>query len=366
MPKKRKKVSEQVIVITGASSGIGLVTARMAAERGARVVLAARNEDSLEAAVRSIGRDRALAVPTDVADAAQVAVLAQRAIGRFGAFDTWINCAAVSMYGRVWDISLFDAKRQMDVDFWGQVHGSLAALHHFRERGDGGIVNVTSCLADRAIPLQGYYCAAKHATKAFTDTLRMEIESEGLPIAVTQVKPSSIDTPFFEKARSQYAREPRPVPPVYAPEIVARVVLASCERPRRDVVVGGMGKLLTLAQGPLARLGDKYLERWAMENAQLSEIPTSPRRDDNLWHPVADDGGERGRTWTGRTKGTSLYTWLAMHGGPFALAVLAGMLVPALATTRRRRTSRGGEPSARELVPEAARRMEEDLPVVPT
>lgn len=196
-------ISEQVMVITGASSGIGLVTAKAAARQGACVVLAARNEQDLRQAVGDIRASggRAIHVVADVADPQQVEAIANAALHEFSRIDTWVNNAAVSMYGRIVDVPIEDMRRQMDVNYWGQVYGSRAAVRHLRQRG-GALINVGSAVSDRAIPLQGNYCAAKHALKAFTDALRMELEEEGAPISVTLVKPASIDTPFFEKART--------------------------------------------------------------------------------------------------------------------------------------------------------------------
>jgi NAD(P)-dependent dehydrogenase (short-subunit alcohol dehydrogenase family) len=305
-------IREQVIVITGASSGIGLVTAKRAAQRGACVVLAARNEKDLEQAVIDIRRHggRAIHVVADVSDPEQVNRIADAAVKEFGRIDTWVNNAAVSMYGRLMDLALDDMRRQMDVNFWGQVHGSRTAVRHLRDNG-GALINVASALADRAIPLQGIYCAAKHALKAFTDTLRMELEEQAAPIAVCLVKPGSIDTPFFEKAKTYLGVEPQPVPPVYAPEIVADVILRCAEEPIREIIAGGMGKVLSLsAHAP--RLADWYMERSTFQ-AQQTDQPTSGSRSDNLYAPVRDDGGERGRTWTGRTRQTSAYTSAVMH-----------------------------------------------------
>src|SRR4051812_32976426 len=196
-------LSEQTMVITGASSGIGLVTAKQAAARGARVVLAARNAADLEYAVEEIRSQggRAIAVTADVADLQQVEQIGVAALREFGRIHTWVNNAAVSMYGRVMEVSIDDMRRQMDVNYWGQVYGSRVAVRLMRERG-GALINVASALSDRAIPLQVNYCAAKHAIKAFTDGLRMELEEEGAPIAVTLLKPASIDTPFFDKAKT--------------------------------------------------------------------------------------------------------------------------------------------------------------------
>ncbi|HET9604835.1 MAG TPA: SDR family oxidoreductase [Gemmatimonadales bacterium] len=333
MKLRLKPLHEQVMVITGASSGIGLVTATMAAEQGARVVLAARNGADLDAAVSRIRATggRAVGQAADVADPAQVAAIAATAAREFGRIDTWVNNAAVAMYGRLTDISVDDMRRQFDTNYWGQVHGSRAAVTHLSEDG-GAIINVASALADRAIPLQGNYCAAKHALKAFTDTLRMELEEAGVPISVTLVKPASVDTPFFEKARTLLGVEPQPVPPVYAPEVVARAILAAATRPYRDIIAGGMGKTLSLA-ARAPRLADRYMERTTF-TSQMTEQPTGGRPD-NLYAPLPHDGGERGRNWSGHVRGTSLYTAASMH--PVRSMVALGCIGVAAAALLRSR-----------------------------
>ena len=324
-------LQEQVIVITGASSGIGLVTARQAAALGARVVLAARNEHGLQTAVTGIRREggRAIHVAADVSDRDHVEGIAAAAVREFGRIDTWVNNAAVSMYGRITELSIDEMRRQMDVNYWGQVYGSITAVRHLRGRG-GALVNIGSALCDRAIPLQGNYCAAKHALKAFTDALRMELEEEGVPISVTLVKPASIDTPFFEKARTYLGVEPQPVPPVYAPEVVSEVILEAARRPIRELIAGGSGAKLSAARFT-PRLADLYMERWTFD-AQRTDKPANGRPD-NLYAPVAEDGGERGRTWSGHTRRSSLYTRAflrpraaAVVSAGLALAVGAGLL----------------------------------------
>ena len=325
-----KPVREQVIVITGASSGIGLVTARQAAARGACVVLAARNATDLDRAVKDIRQSggRAVHAVADVADPAQVEGIARTAIDAFGRIDTWVNNAAVSMYGRIEQLTIADMRRQMDVNYWGQVYGCRAALPHLRRNG-GALINVGSALSDRAIPLQGGYCAAKHALKAFTDALRMELEEAGVPISVTLVKPASIDTPFFEKARTYLGVEPQPVPPVYAPEVVAEVILEAAGRPVRELIAGGSGAKLSAARFAPG-LADKYMERWTFDS-QSTGRPVAEGRRDNLYEPVAHDGGERGANWTGHTRESSAYTRAALRPGMAAAALGAVALVGAAA-----------------------------------
>ena len=334
MKLRLKPIGEQVIVITGASSGIGLVTAREAARAGARVVLAARNARDLEHAVEGIRRNggRAVHVLADVADPAQVEAIAATAIAEFGRIDTWVNNAAVSMYGRLTELPAGDMRRQMDVNFWGQVYGSLVAVRHMTRSG-GALINVASALADRAIPLQGIYCAAKHAVKAFTDTLRMELEEAGVPIAVTLVKPASIDTPFFQKARTYLRVEPQPVPPVYAPSVVSDVILHAAQHPLRELVAGGSGAKLSAARF-VPRLADRYMERWTFES---QKTPNPSRgRPDNLYEPVPEDGGERGGNWRGHTRRSSVYTSSALHPArTAALLGAAGIGLAALAAGRR-------------------------------
>jgi NAD(P)-dependent dehydrogenase (short-subunit alcohol dehydrogenase family) len=334
-----KPAGEQVIVITGASSGIGLVTARRAAARGAKVVLAARNERDLANAVEGILSDggRAAYQVADVSEPDQVLAIAECALREFGRIDTWVNNAAVAVYGRLTEVPLRDMRRQFDVNYWGTVYGSLTAVPLLARHG-GALINVASALADRAIPLQGNYCAAKHAMKAFTDALRMELEADGIAISVTLVKPGSIDTPLFEKSKSYIGVEPQPVPPVYAPDAVASVILRCAEHPQRDVIVGGMGKMLSLANAA-PRFADRYMERSTFDS-QRTDIALADSRRDNLYEPVPDDGGERGRNWSGRTAKRSIYTAAVLNPKrALAMAASAGLVALGAAARFSKRTA---------------------------
>ncbi|AHG91580.1 short-chain dehydrogenase/reductase SDR [Gemmatirosa kalamazoonensis] len=332
-----RPIGEQVVVVVGASSGIGRTTARPAAERGARVVLAARNEHDLASAVDEIRArgGRAVHQVADVADAGQVERIAETAVREFGRIDTWVNAAGVGLYGKVMDVSMEDMRRQFDVIYWGTVHGSRTAVQRMGRDG-GAIVNVASALADRAIPLQGNYCAAKHAVKAFTDALRMELHADGVPISITLIKPASIDTPLFQKAKSYMGVEPQPIPPVYVPEVVAEAILEAAAKPVRELIAGGAAVQLPIAEALAPGLTDRYMER-KMFDTQKTDRPVG-ERPDNLYAPVADDGGERGRNWEGDTKDSSLYTSAVLHPRLTAVAgaVGVGVLLAGVLGARRR------------------------------
>lgn len=320
-----KPLSEQVIVITGASSGIGLVTARMAARQGVKVVVAARNAPALYRLAREIEEQggQALAVPTDVKNDHDVRRLAEAAIRRFGGFDTWVNNAGVSIYGRIEEVSLEDQRQLFETNFWGVVYGSRVAIKHLSRRG-GALINVGSVLADRAIPLQGVYSASKAAVKAYTDALRMELEHDRLPISVTLVKPSAINTPYVVHARNYLPVHPNNPPPVYAPELVAHAILRAAQKPIRDVVIGGGGRAVTAAGMYAPRLVDKLME-WVMFALQKSNRPR-PSEPDALYH-AGKDLREEG-DYQGYVRRTSTYQLASEHKlVTAAMALGAGLMI---------------------------------------
>jgi len=343
MTVRLKPIKEQVIVITGASSGIGLVTARMAAKRGGRVVLTARNREALQHLAREISGNEsnggmAAFVAGDVGDEAALRRVADEAITRFGRIDTWVNCAGVSVYGRVVDVSIEDQRRVFETNFWGMVFGSRIAVEHLRENG-GALINIGSTLSDRAAPLQGIYSASKHAVKAYTDALRMEVEHDRLPISVTLIKPGAVDTPYAEHAKNYLPNEPTVPPPVYAPEVVAETILYCAEHPVRDVFAGGGGKMLSMLGNLMPRLADKLMEK-SMLKAQQRGEPERDRQDHGLYGPARGLKERGGRA--PYVSESSFYTQASLH--PLvtgAMVAVAGITVASLWRARASTNGRG-------------------------
>jgi short-subunit dehydrogenase len=320
-----KKISDQVMVITGATSGIGLVTARMAARHGARLVLAARNESALQKlmAEEEFSGGNAVSVKADVGNIIDVRRIAAKAVEAFGRIDTWVNNAGVSIYGRIMDVPDDDHRRLFQTNYWGVVNGSKTAVEHLRENG-GALINIGSTLSDRAIPLQGHYCASKHAVKGFTDALRMEIDEQGLPISVTLIKPAAVDTPYKAHARNYLGVMPENPPPVYAPETVAETILYCAENPTRDVFVGGGGKALSLMGQYAPGTTDKVMEATMFDLQQSGERRRDSSRE-SLFRSNDDSLEERGG-YGGHVAESSIYTRASLHpvvAGAVTGAVLA-------------------------------------------
>jgi short-subunit dehydrogenase len=351
MSVRLKPVGEQVIVITGASSGIGLATARMFAARGVRgLVLVARNEEALREIADEIGARgvRAIAVPADTARREDLERVAQRAIETFGGFDTWVNDAAVALYGKLEEIPVEDQRRLFEVNYWGVVYGSLIAARHLRQRGGGAIVNLGSVLSERALILQTQYSASKHAVKAFTDGLRMELERDGAAISVTLIKPSAIDTPYPEHARNYLGDELAVPPPTYDPHLVAKAIVYASEHRKRELTVGFGGWMIG-AMGTVApRLTDKVMEM-AGYSSQTTSRQERPQMRDNLYRPRAD--GDEYSSLPGEPRKTSFFLAAQMH--PLATAaLLAGIGAAVTALFLPRGAAR---PAPRRYVPPARR-----------
>lgn len=300
-----KKLRDQTIVITGASSGIGLATARMAAERGARVVMAARNEAALREAAGQINLSggRAVVVVADVANPDEVDRIAETARREFGGVDTWVNNAGATIFGRLTEVPMEDKRKVFETNFWGVVNGCRTAVREMRNRG-GALINIGSIVSDRAIPLQGIYSASKHAVQGYTDALRMELEHDGVPISVTLVKPAAIDTPYLEHGRNYMEDAPAFPPPVYAPEVVAEAILKCAGKRVREVTVGGGGRAMTLMGMVAPRATDVYMERTLF--AQQQDPSRDPRTEDSLWE--TQSGGRTHGRHAGHVMQSSGYT----------------------------------------------------------
>lgn len=330
---KQKPIGEQVIVLTGATSGIGLVTARIASDRGACLVLVARCEQALKELAREIRSKggRAIAISADVSKESELKRVARDAIATFGSFDTWVNNAGVSIYGKLEDVPDADSRRLFETNFWGVVNGSLIAAKHMEKKG-GTLINIGSTLSDRAIPIQGMYCASKHAVKGFTDALRMELESVGAPVYVSLVKPAAIDTPYKDHARNYLGVRPENPPPVYSPETAAETIIHCAENPVRDVFVGGGGKALSVMGEYAPRVTDLYMEK-LMIDMQKTDIPAGRNPKESLFGPNDRSLTERGG-YKGHVAGSSLYTSASLHPYAATAAVALG-LSAAVAVTRR-------------------------------
>jgi short-subunit dehydrogenase len=252
-----KPLDQQVVVITGASSGIGLCTAAMAADKGCKLALAARSESVLAelcSEIRMAGGEAVYCV-ADVGKREDVDEIARVAIERFGRIDTWVNDAGVAIYGRVWEVSDEDSRRLFDTNFWGVVYGSLAALPYLRQTR-GALINIGSEVSDAVVPLQVMYSSSKHAVKGFTDGLRIELEAEGTPVSVTLIQPTAVNTPYPEHARNYMDKEPKLPSPQIDPSKVAQAILHAAAEPERDVTVGAMAKLNTMNFKIMPRLAD--------------------------------------------------------------------------------------------------------------
>ena len=329
---KLKPLSEQVILITGASSGIGLVTARAAAARGAKVLLVARDREALQRVADDIVRAGGAAdvAVADVGDANQVAAAAERAIERWGRIDTWVNDAGVGIVAKLVETPVAEHHRIFRTNYFGVVNGATVAARHLRENG-GALITVASVASDVPAPMLGAYSATKHAVKAFVGTLRMELLADAAPISVTLIKPSGIDTPFALHSANHAAGGARIPKPVYAPDLVADAILDAAERPRRDVTVGGAGRLQALLGTHFPALLDRlssFLVRQAYDRSEAR------RERSALFEP---SGPHRARSGSLHPRQVSLYTAARRHPAALAVGAAAALAIGWTLSQRRRR-----------------------------
>jgi NAD(P)-dependent dehydrogenase (short-subunit alcohol dehydrogenase family) len=317
-----------VVVITGASSGVGRAIARAFGSEGARVALIARNEGSLGNAAREVesAGGEALVFPLDVADADAIEAAAQAVIDRWGQIDVWINDAMVSVLSPAMEMTPEEFRRVTEVTYLGYVYGTLAAVKRMRERG-GVVIQIGSALAYRSIPLQSAYCAAKAAIRGFTDSLRTELEHDRVPVKLCMVQLPAVNTPQFEVVRTRMSRHPQPVPPVYQPEVIGRAVLRAARRPSREVWLGWPTVKAILGQFLVPGLADRYLASKGYR-AQQTDGPIENFRPDNLYQPVPGDRGAHG-PFDRIARRRSAQMWLRGHRGKVAAGVAATALVAA-------------------------------------
>ncbi|MGZ3438902.1 MAG: SDR family oxidoreductase [Polyangia bacterium] len=325
----------QVVVITGASAGVGRATAQRFARDGASIALVARGEAGLLGAQRDVEAlgGRAIICPTDVADETQVEAAAARAEAELGPIDIWINCAMVTVFGEFKDLTMSEFRRVTDVTYLGYVYGTHAALARMLPRDSGTIVQVGSALAYRGIPLQSAYCGAKHAIRGFTDSLRTELMHDKSKVWLTEVHMPALNTPQFDWCRNKMGHKSQPVPPIYQPEVAADGIHFAAHHRRRELWVGASTAVVIAGNKLLPGVGDRYLARTGFASQQYDGPPAKGARS-NLWQPVDDraDKGAHG-AFDARAHARSFELMAAKHKGLWAAAglglgalVLFGML----------------------------------------
>ncbi len=306
-----KPIEEQVAVVMGATSGIGRATALLLARKGARVVVAARRQDALDELVAEIERagGQAIAVAADVTDFDQLNGVARAAISKWGRIDTWVHTAAAALYARFEETSPEEYKRVIEVTLVGAAWGAMVALPHLKKSG-GALIQVSSVEALVGIPYQAAYGSAKHGMKAYLDVLRIELHHDDIPVSVTNIMPSGINTPFFSNARTKIGVKPVAVPPIYQPEIVAGAILAAACKPIPEIIVGGAGVMFALMNRISPHLVDLSLRKTSFK-MQKTDEPKSQDAPDNLFESNTGDTRVQGDFKGAR--GTSAATWLECH-----------------------------------------------------
>jgi NAD(P)-dependent dehydrogenase (short-subunit alcohol dehydrogenase family) len=315
----------EVVVITGSSGGVGRAIAHAFAKRGAHVGLLARGQEGLDGAAREVHAlgGKALAVPTDVSDHSQVEAAAARVEEHFGPIDVWINDAMATVFARFLDIEPEEFKRATEVTYLGAVYGTMVALKRMTARDRGKIVQVGSALSYRAIPLQAAYCGAKFAIRGFTDSIRTELLHDNSKVQITMVQLPGVNTPQFNWCRSKLPDHPMPVPPIYQPEIPAEAVYWAAHHERRELWVGYSTLLAILGNKLAPSVADRYLARTGFAGQQISGMPVSADRPNNLFEPVQDKAATHGM-FDAQAKTRSPQLWVATHRATIAGA-LAGI-----------------------------------------
>lgn len=325
MNRLQKYFDQKVVVVTGASAGVGRAVVRKLAEGGASIGLLARGADGLEGAKREVEEagGRGLVLSTDVADFNQIEAAAQAVEDQFGPIDIWINNAMVSMYSPFWKIKPDEYKHITEVTYLGQVYGTMAALKRMKPRDHGAIVQVGSALALRSIPLQSAYCGAKHAVAGFTESIRSELIHEKSNVHITIVDLPGVNTPQFEWTKNRMPNKPRPTGKIYQPEVAAEAIVYAAEHPERKRVLVGFPTVESTTVEKIAPgMLDHYLSKAAWEGAQLPE-KADPNQPDNFWEPVHGDFGAHG-PFDQQAHSHSAQVWATTHRGSL-LAALAGV-----------------------------------------
>lgn len=336
-----KPIARQVVVVMGASSGMGREAALRFARRGAKVVVAARREAALLSLVEEIvaAGGEAAVVVADTSDFEQVRRVAEIAIERFGRLDTWVQVAGVGLWALGEETLPEEWKRVIDVNLTGAAYGALAALPRLRQAGGGALILISSIEAELALPYQAAYAASKHGVHAVAKTLRLELAHEGVPISVTEIMPAGTNTPIFDLARTRIGVKPQPIPPHYEPSVAAEAILFAAEHPTREIVLSAVGKAGIFAQGVAPRLIDTMVTLAGFGQQRTPELK-SDTAPTNLFEPV--EGWAQPRGTLGKTaRSWSLYVWLQTH--PRAKQALNGVVLLGVAGLVGRALHRRGQ-----------------------
>ena len=332
--------ASEVVVITGASAGVGRATAQRFAKEGARIGLIARGIDGLEGARRDVEKlgGKAFVITVDVADADKVEAAAAQIEAELGEIDIWINNAMTSVFAPIKEMTPEEFRRVTEVTYLGYVYGTLAALKRMLPRNRGVIVQVGSALAYRGIPLQSAYCAAKHAIQGFCDSLRCELIHDKSAVRVTMLQMPALNTPQFDWVKSRLARKAQPVPPIFQPKVAAEAIYFAAHNPRREFYVGLPSVEVIVANKIAPGLLDRYLARTGYDSQQY-DGPEDPNRPNNLWHPVPGDHGAHG-TFDARARSWSPQLWTSEHRTMLALGFLAFAISGLIALFKNKSCSR--------------------------